>query len=105
MGIIEHFVLHSKFISSQFWALLIFFTAVTIIIFLVIARLTEIRPGRFVSSFMLLTFVKLVCFISVILAYVFYNRNDAVAFILDFFVLYVFYSVFEIIAIVSYLKK
>ncbi|MFA6923631.1 MAG: hypothetical protein WC223_05195 [Bacteroidales bacterium] len=104
-GVIEYFTLHSKFVSSQLWALLILFTAVTIIIFLIIKKLSGFRPGQFISSFMLLTFVKLVFFIFILSVYVFYNRSDAVAFVINFFVLYVFYTVFEIISILSLLKK
>ena len=51
---------------------------------------------------MLATFAKMFLSVIVLLAYVFANKEDAVPFIISFFLLYILYSVFEAVALLKY---
>ncbi len=56
---------------------------------------------RFISRYLLITTVKLLSFLIILILYAYFNRKDAVCFSLNFIVLYLLYSFFEII----YIKK
>jgi len=56
---------------------------------------------RFISRYMLAMTIKLLSFLILLILYAYLNRGDAVRFLLNFMVMYVMYSIFEII----YIKK
>jgi hypothetical protein len=56
---------------------------------------------RFISSYMLITAIKLLSFLILLALYAYFNKEDAIRFCLNFMVLYMLYSIFEII----YIKK
>lgn len=62
--------------------------------------LTNIEK-KFITSYLLVTTVKLLGFLIMLVLYAFFNRGDFLLFGANFLVLYIMYSVFEII----YLKK
>lgn len=80
--------------------LFVFFFAVSLISYTLLVRSIGSKISGFVSAFMLVTTVKLLLYITVLLLYSFLNRKDAVAFLLNFFILYLVYTVFEIIQVV-----
>lgn len=63
-------------------------------------QLTNIER-KFITHYMLLTTVKLLGFLVLLVLYAMFNRTDFLLFASNFLVLYVLYSVFEII----YIKK
>lgn len=60
---------------------------------------------KFVTRYLLTTTVKLLLFLVLLLVYAFLNRGDMLRFGLNFLVLYVAYSVFEIIVLKKPLLK
>jgi len=54
---------------------------------------------KFISNYMLITVAKLLLFLTIILIYSLINKPDMLRFSLNFLVLYLLYSVFEIIVI------
>ncbi len=85
--------------------LFVFFFSVTLAVHYVLLKASEKRFSKFTTYFMLATFLKLMLYIAVLLIYVLLNRLDAIPFIITFFILYVFYTVFEVISILSYSKN
>lgn len=63
------------------------------------------RIQRFIPAFMAATSIKLLISLAVLLIYVLTHREEAVKFIIFFFLLYLCYSTFEIISILSYFRK
>lgn len=63
-------------------------------------QLTNIER-KFITHYMLLTTIKLLGFLVLLVLYAMFNRPDFLLFAANFLVLYVLYSVFEII----YIKK
>ena len=81
------------------------FFLVTAGIHYILLRITRLNPRRFVSYFMLATFIKLIIFFSAVLIYVFTYREEVLSFIITFFVLYIFYTVFEVVLILKQTKE
>ena len=81
--------------------LFILFFMVTLAVHWIVLKISELKPARFVSYFMLATFGKLVIYFIAVLVYVFTRKEQVLPFILSFFILYIFYTVFEVISILG----
>jgi apolipoprotein N-acyltransferase len=81
--------------------LFILFFVVTLAVHWIVLKISELKPARFVSYFMLATFGKLVIYFIAVLVYVFTRKEQVLPFILSFFILYIFYTVFEVISILG----
>lgn len=101
-GLVIYFWIPKIPITPNFPYIVLFFYGFTLYIFRVLNNAKENRVSNFANIFMIVNFSKLILFTLIILLYAFYNRADAVSFILTFFINYIFYSAFEII---SLLKK
>ncbi len=99
------FFIPAKYITPGLPYLFIFYFAITLVVHYVLMKASEKRMSRFVNYFMLATFLKLMLYIMILVIYVLFNRSDAIPFILTFFILYLFFTVFEIISILSFIKK
>lgn len=99
-----YFILpHTWFSPSLPW-LFVFYYACGIISFRILQQSLQKRFNRFVGVFMLTTALKLFLFIAIMIIYAFLNKNDAVAFLLNFFILYLVYTVFEVTEILRLAK-
>lgn len=85
------------------WLFLLFFS-VTLAVHATVLRITLLKPARFVSFFMLATVVKLLIYMIAVLVYVFLVKEDLLGFIISFFLLYIFYTVFEVAGILTQTK-
>ena len=99
------YFLPAGFITPALPYLFIFFFSVTLAVHYILLKASEKRFSKFTTYFMLATFLKLMLYIAVLLIYVLLNRSDAIPFIITFFILYIFYTVFEVISILSYSKS
>ena len=98
------FILPHAWISPSLPFLFVFYYACSLISYIILDRSIRKKINRFVSVFMLATAVKLLLYVSVMIIYAFINRKDAIPFLLNFFVLYLVYTVFEVIQIISLTK-
>ncbi len=94
-----------EYYSPAFPFIVGFFLFATIIVFYYMLKAVERRPARFVNVFMLTTMLKLMLFLAVMVVYVLLNREDAKPFILTYFVLYVIYTVLEVVSILKVNKE
>ncbi|MGA2823813.1 MAG: hypothetical protein ABSE72_09850 [Bacteroidales bacterium] len=99
------FLAPSRYITPTLPWLFVFFIAVTITGYYFILRSANTKFIRFINSYLIVTVVKLFLFIGVIFLYLLNNRQDAAAFAISFFVLYLCYMIFEVINLVSYFKS
>ncbi|MCB0806905.1 MAG: hypothetical protein KDC05_13995 [Bacteroidales bacterium] len=104
LGYFASFVIPSDYQSPALPFLYVFFFSVTLLVHRLIINLTGNQPQKFIRMFMLLTFGKLFFYLMIIVIYAFANRPDAVAFILNFFVLYVLFTVFEVVQSLKFAK-
>ncbi|NQT78030.1 MAG: hypothetical protein HQ565_09970 [Bacteroidetes bacterium] len=94
-----------EYYSPAFPFIVGFFFFATIIVFYYMLKAVEKRPARFVNVFMLTTMLKLMLFLAVMVVYVLLNPEDAKPFILTYFVLYVIYTVLEVVSILKVNKE
>ena len=95
-----------KFITPMLPFILLFFFFISIISYYVLIKSAEQRFARFVSTFMLATFVKLMLYLGILMFYIFLiNSKDAVPFIGSFFIYYLLYTVFETVYLLITTKK
>ena len=101
-GFLIVYFIPEKFISPALPYLFFFFFSVTLIVHLVLLKVSQKKNSGFINFFMLLTFGKLLFFLTIILVYALLNRSDAVRFIISFFILYLFYTTFEVVISLSH---
>jgi hypothetical protein len=96
---IYHFIksyIPPRFSFQQSICLFIFFFFITAVFHFGLVR-SAAKSGRgFVSYYMTATAFKLFIYIGIIITYALLNRGRAIGFISHFFILYIFYTVFEV---------
>ena len=98
-GLLIYAYAPDKYYTPTFPFLLVFFLLATLIIFHYMYKAVEKRPMRFVNIFMLTTMLKLLAYMAVMVTYALLNREDARAFVITFFILYVIFTSVEVIAL------
>jgi len=83
----------------------VFFYGVTLTVHYLLLKASEKGAGSFVTRFMLVSFLKLLLYIIVLVAYLYLNKSDAMRFAVPYLALYILYSVFEIYSITHYSNK
>jgi hypothetical protein len=91
-------------ITTAYPWLIILFIVVTALVHYILLKITEFNPRKFVGYFMLATSFKLLNYLIVIFVYVFMVRTGVLQFVLAFFILYIIYTVFEVVIILSQTK-
>lgn len=99
IGVIFYALTPADYYTQAFPFLLAFFMIASILVFHYMLKAMEKRPARFVNTFMLTTIVKLFIYLGGMLTYALLNREDAMAFIITFFVLYIVYTIVEVNAL------
>jgi len=79
--------------------LIVFFLLTTNLVFYLQLKAITAKETRFVNTFLVSTGFKLLFFLAIILVYALLVRNDAVLFIIDFFILYLIFTVLEVLNI------
>jgi hypothetical protein len=96
----------SAITSPALFQVLILFFLLTAVVHYVLLRISTLNPRKFVGYFMLATFLKLFVYLIVMVVYAFtINREEVMPFVLGFFILYIIYTVFEVVSLLSQTKK
>lgn len=98
-------VIPSKYFSELYPYLLAFYFAESMIINLVIRKNIEKRPAHFVNRFMIITGAKLLVSFTIMAFFAWFNKKDATSFIITFFILYMFYTPFQVVTSLRMLRK
>jgi len=103
-GIVMHFLPETA-ITPVWPYLFLFFMIITAIIFYVMMRLTNNKPALFISGIMIITTVKILLFAAMIILYIVKYPSDKIPFVITFLILYLFYTVFEVMTLNFYVRK
>ncbi len=95
------FVLPEKYTSKAFWGFIPFFYTVVLASKAVLKKLTKNDKKKFSLVFVRINVSRFFLYLAVLLIYAFSFREDAIPFIITFFVFYFAYTIFEI----SYLHR
>lgn len=98
------FLIPKTYITPALPVLFVFFLSTTLISYYILINASQKKFLRFLNYYLLTTTVKLLLFIAVLITYIMLNRKDAVPFALAFFILYLCYTIFEVVLIVGYSK-
>jgi hypothetical protein len=79
------------------WIIYFYFSLLTILFHFGIVRTTQARPQVFIRYYMAATTIKLLLHLGVIVIYCLFHKEMAVRFILTFMVMYLLFTVFEVI--------
>lgn len=103
------FVLLNYFFKTSFSTFVpfvfLFYFVLTASVHFFLLKAGKKRIQRFIPAFMAATSIKLLFSLIFLLVYVLTHREEAVSFIIFFFLLYLCFSTFEIISILSYFRK
>jgi len=95
----------NKFYLPVFPFLILFFVVSTIAIHAILIHAGKQRPARFSTFFMGSVSSKLFLYLIFIVIYVFADKQNAVIFLITFFILYLCYTVFETYSLVKDFKN
>jgi len=104
VGFTVAYFLPENYVTPTLPFLFAFFLSVTIIVHFILLKVSEKRTTAFINYFMILTFGKLIFYLTIIIIYALLNREDVVPFIISFFILYVFYTAFEVVLSLKHTK-
>jgi hypothetical protein len=85
--------------------IVVFFFIVNVGVHYLIVRITLKKIRQFYNYFMISTLARLLLYLAVILIYSFSVKEGKAAFTVSFFVIYIFYSGFEVITLSSDIKR
>lgn len=95
-GYLFSMLLPVDYITPTLPFLYVFFFAATLVVHYILLKVSEKKSPGFINMFMLVTFGKLIFFLTIIMVYAFLNRDDAVQFIAAFSILYFIFTAFEV---------
>jgi hypothetical protein len=93
-----------QFLSPAIPLIIIFFLVLTLSIFHLQLKASVNRLSKFVNVFLMATGLKLLGFLVIIGVYSFFNKADAVNFIISFFLVYLVFTIFEIVQLLNVQK-
>ncbi len=96
-GVIAAYTLPPEYITPTLPFLYLFFYSATTVVHYLLLKISENRPTQFTNYFMLLTFGKLIFYLTIILAYIILFKDDAKSFVVSFLILYLFFTAFEVV--------
>jgi hypothetical protein len=99
------FILPGQYFTPALPYLFVFFFIVSFTVFFFLTQGKENKFSHYVNRFMLTTFLKLMVYMAVMVIYVLSYRNDAIRFILTFFILYLAFTFFDVLALLQHSRK
>ncbi len=90
------FLLPEKYTSKAFWGFVPFFYSIVLASRAILNKLARNDKKKFSLVFMRINTSRFVLYLGVLLAWSFSFREDAVVFIITFFVFYFAYTIFEV---------
>jgi hypothetical protein len=88
-----------------FWILFGIITVFTAVFHFSILQVSDKNSAKFSSKFMMVSGIKMIVYLMLIVFYAFSFPDKAKIFLISFFILYMLYTVFEVLLIVNYFKK
>jgi len=85
--------------------IVLFFFIVNVGVHYIIVKITLKKIKHFFNYFMISTFARLILYLVVIMLYSLSMKEGKAAFTISFFIIYIFYSGFEVVTLSSHIKK
>ncbi len=88
-----------------FWILLSIISVLTGILHYSNVQASTKKASRFATGFLMITGIKMMIYLILITSYVLLNPEKASIFLISFFILYIFYTTFEVLSILTHLRN
>lgn len=102
---IVSFLIIPERVSIALPFLLAFFLGISIISYMILQKKAVENPRKFITGFLAHTGIRMMIYLAIIVTYALLNRDDAVNFIIGFFILYIFFTFFEVMQFIALTKK
>ena len=87
-----------------FWILLAIISILTGVLHYSNIQTSAKKASKFATGFLMVTGIKMMIYLVLITTYVLLNPEKASAFLISFFILYIFYTTFEVLSIIKHLQ-
>jgi hypothetical protein len=104
VAVVLFFLLPGTFITPALFFLFPFFISVTLISANILIRSARKKFIRYLNVYMLTTLVKLILYVLVMVVYILLNKQDVIPFFVTFLILYLLYTIFEVVWLVKFFK-
>ena len=104
LGAVLYFTLPENYMTPVLPFLIIFFIAVTLISTYILIKSAQKKFIKYLNVYLLTTVIKLFLLVAVMVTYILFNKADLIPFALSFFILYLYYTIFEVVWLVSFFK-
>ncbi len=94
-----------QFDFTIFWSIMILIAVLTAIFHYSILQVQEKAASKFSVRFMMVSGIKMMIYLVIITSYVFVNPEKATPFLISFLILYLLYTIFEVILIIRVIKS
>jgi len=104
-GVILFSTLFKAYYLPIYQFILIFFFLLTVILHAFLLNTSTKKMLKFNSKYMLFTVLKMIIYIAFICLYLIFNKENAVPFLITFFIGYLLFTFFEVLSVVSLIRK
>ncbi|MBA7559706.1 hypothetical protein ES708_01321 [subsurface metagenome] len=84
---------------------LLFIFLFTTVIHTILLKTARKEPKKLVNRFLMLTGLKMMIYLLFMIIYLVISKQDSAPFLLTFLIVYLVFSIFEILSILSHLKR
>lgn len=84
---------------------LLFIFLFTTVIHTILLKTARKKPKKLVNRFLMLTGLKMMIYLLFMIIYLVISKQDSAPFLLTFLIVYLVFSIFEILSILSHLKR
>ena len=99
------FILQRGSFTPAFPFLFVFFNAIAFLTYYFLYKSIRNRFIKFLNSYLIATILKLFIYVTVMIFYIMNHKEDAIPFAISFFLLYLLYNIFEVIALLDLSKR
>jgi L-asparagine transporter-like permease len=104
-GFLFSIIIPSVAILPTFYFIILYFFFVTVVFHFGLLQSMKGKPQGFVRYFMGATTFKLLIHLAVVIIYAILHREQALPFLLSFFVLYILFMVYEVLVVMKLNKQ
>ncbi len=105
LGAILYFTVFDQFYRSILPVILAFFYISTNLVHAYLLNIAGKSGSRFTAQYMAISFIKMFFYLAVVIVFVITNKEDAKIFLVNFLLLYVVYTIFEVYEILSFVRQ
>jgi hypothetical protein len=105
LGVLSIKLFNNLNCSKNYLSLILLFLPVSAIFHFILIYLVEKKPKKFVSTFLILTILKILIYLIVLVTFIFNTGSGIKCFLVLFLIFYLGYTLYEVIMLNLFLKN